>query len=38
MIRQGYHHIDIYKPYQKFPGFSWEVGEDFLVCIYGSPV
>ena len=26
MIKQGYHHIDIYKPYQKFPGFSWEVG------------
>ena len=25
MIKQGYHHIDIYKPYQKFPGFSWEV-------------
>ena len=26
MIKQGYHHIDIYKPYQKFPDFSWEVG------------
>ena len=26
MIKQGYHHIDIYKPYQKFHGFSWEVG------------
>ena len=26
MIKQGYHQIDIYKPYQKFPSFSWEVG------------
>ena len=26
LIRQGYHHIDIYKPYQKFHGFSWEGG------------
>ena len=26
MIKQGYHNIDIYKPYQNFPGFSWEVG------------
>ena len=26
MIKQGYHHIDSYKPYQKFPGFSGEVG------------
>ena len=26
MIKQGYRHTDIYKLYQKFPGFSWEVG------------
>ena len=25
-IKQGYHHIDIHKPHQKFLGFSWEVG------------
>ena len=25
MVKQGYHHIDIHKPSQKFPGFSWEV-------------
>ena len=26
MIKQDYRHTDIYKIYQKFPGFSWEVG------------
>ena len=26
MIKQGYHDIDIYKPYQMFPGFSRKVG------------
>ena len=25
-IKQGYHHIDIYKSHQKFLGFSWEIG------------
>ena len=25
-IKQGYHHIDIHKPHQKFLGFSWKVG------------
>ena len=38
MIKQDYYHIDIYKPYQMFPGFSSEVGGDLLFCIYGSPV
>ena len=32
-IKQGYHHIDIYKPHQKFLGFLWEVGGG-LVILY----
>ena len=34
MIKQSYHHIDIYKPYQKFPGFSWEVGEKTCYFVF----
>ena len=33
-IKEGYHHIDIHKPRQKFLRFSWEVGENLLLCIY----
>ena len=37
-IKQSYHHIDFYKPRQKFLGFSWEVGENLLFCFYCPPV
>ena len=37
-IKRGYHHIGIHKPRQKFLGFSWEVGENLLFCIYCPPV
>ena len=32
-IKQGYHHIDIYKPHENFFGFSWEV-RGKLVTLY----
>ena len=33
-IKQGYHHVDIHKPYQRLLGFSWEVGGGELVILY----
>ena len=24
-IKQGYHHINIFEPHQKFLGFSWQI-------------
>ena len=38
MIKQGCHHIDIYKPYQTFAGFSWEVGGGGGACYFLSTV
>ena len=33
-IKQGFHHIDIYKTHKKFPGFSWEVGGETCYFIF----
>ena len=34
MINQAYHLIDMYKPYQKFLDFSWEIGEKTCCFIF----
>ena len=39
-MKQGYYHINIHKPHQKFLGFSWEVGGKtcyfvFTVLLFG---
>ena len=33
-IKQGYHHINIFEPHQKFLGFSWEIEGKILYFVF----